>query len=200
MVSENARIEHALWTAEDFLDWLEPGVHADLIDGEKFKHSPVSLPHADLLNFLDRLLAAYLEKSGVGGKLYREVVAVRLSSRNVFLPDLSWFAPDQVASLAETYAPVAPRWVCEALSARTANRDVGPKFAAYEEHGVNEYWVLDPRTLAHRFYAREGEILVEFANGEDLISSRVLPGFFVRREWLNPAALPAVADCLAELG
>jgi hypothetical protein len=27
-------IAHELWTADEFLDWLEPGVFADLIDGE----------------------------------------------------------------------------------------------------------------------------------------------------------------------
>lgn len=38
-----------LWTDRDFFGWLEPGVHADLIDGEKAMHSPVSLAHARLV-------------------------------------------------------------------------------------------------------------------------------------------------------
>ncbi|MGI8437303.1 MAG: hypothetical protein ACR2NX_10425 [Chthoniobacterales bacterium] len=88
LVSESAEVERQLWTDADFLEWLQPGLHADLIDGEKFMHSSVALVHADLLNFLDRLLASYLERAGLGGRLYREVVAVRLSTRNVFLPDL----------------------------------------------------------------------------------------------------------------
>jgi hypothetical protein len=77
-------------------------------------------------------------------------VAVRLSSRNVFLPDLSYFTAEQVARLEATHAPFAPALVVEALSpttaARTADRAVGPKFAAYEEHGVEEYWILDSRS------------------------------------------------------
>ena len=162
-------------------------------------HSPVNLKHADLLNFLDPLLRGYLETSAVGGKLYREAVAVRLSSRNVFLPDLSWFSPAQSAQLPSTHAPFAPAWVAEALSPRTAARDIGPKFAAYEQHGCNEYWILDPQTLAHRFYAREGDLLVEFARGEELIRSREIRGFFVLRSWLDPDTLPRVADCLAEI-
>src|SRR5438128_1055032 len=95
MVSSCSTVERALWTDEEFLDWLEPGRHADLIDGEKFMHSPVNLRHADLLNFLERLMATYIEEKSLG-KLYGEVVAVRLGTRNVFLPDLSFLTNEQV--------------------------------------------------------------------------------------------------------
>lgn len=53
-----------------------------------------------------------------------------------------------------------------------------------------EYWVLDPEHLAHRFYGRKGELLVEFATGQDLIEARTLTGFWLKRSWLNPEQLP----------
>lgn len=187
-----------LWTAEDFLDWLQPGVHADLIDGEILMHTPVNLRHADLLNFVDHLMRSYLEPKDLG-RLYREVVAVRLSARLVVLPDLAYFTNRQVARLSPTHATTAPTLVVEALSPRSADRDVGPKFAAYEAHGVQEYWVLDPDHFGHRFYRREGELLVEFAEEEEIIHAQTIPGFWVKRAWLNPAKLPAVAECLAEI-
>lgn len=195
---EPPRAGNRLWTANEFLDWLEPGVHADLIDGENFTHSPVNFRHADLLNFLDPLLRLYIEKRKLG-RLYREVTAIRLGSRNVFLPDLAYFTSDQVERLAETHAPFAPTFVVETLSPWTAERDTGPKFAAYEEHGVQEYWILDPDRLEHRFYRREGELLVEFAAGEPVINAQTIPGFRVRRDWLNPGQLPDVLACLDEL-
>jgi hypothetical protein len=46
IVAGSGTIRHERLTADDFLDWLSAGVHADLIDGEKFKHSPVNLRHA----------------------------------------------------------------------------------------------------------------------------------------------------------
>ena len=189
LVSESVDMERKLWTAEEFLDWLQPKVHADLINGRKFMHSPGNVRHADLLSFLDHLLRSYLEASHLGGKLYREAVAVRLSSRNAFLPDLFWLSPAQATRLQPTHAPFAPAWVAEAISPRTATRDVGPKFAAYEQHGANEYWILDPQTLAHRFYAREGEFLVEFARREELIHSREIAGFYVRRALAGPGSV-----------
>jgi Uma2 family endonuclease len=191
-------INYDLWTADEFLNWLEPGVFADLIDGEKFMHSPVSLAHADLANFLERLLAAFIEKHALG-ILHRETVAVRLSQRNVFMPDLAFFTTEQTHGFLPTHIPLPPTWICEVLSPRTADRDVGPKFATYEEYGVKEYWILDPDSYAHRFYARDGEIFTEFGAGEEVIRSGAIPGFWVRRSWLDPKSLPHVADAVSEI-
>lgn len=197
-VASASRKEPRLQTAEEFLGWLQPGVHADLIQGEVVRHSPVNLRHADLLNFVDRLLAAYIEAHKLG-RLYREVVAVRLSPRLVFLPDLAFFTNEQAARLASTHAPFAPTLVIEALSPRTAHLDSGPKFIAYEEHGVAEYWILDPDHLAHQFYRRESEMLVPFAEEDDVIRSQTVKGFWLKRAWLNPQKLPPVRVALAEL-
>jgi Uma2 family endonuclease len=197
-VASASKKEPRLQTAEGFLDWLQPGVHADLIQGEVVMHSPVNLRHADLLNFVDYLLRSYIEAHKLG-RLYREVVAVRLSPRLVFLPDLAFFTNEQSARLASTHAPFAPTLVIEALSPRTAHLDSGPKFTAYEEHGVAEYWILDPEHLAHQFYRREGEMLVPFAEEDDLIRSQTVKGFWLKRAWLNPQKLPPVRVALAEL-
>ncbi len=197
-VSLSASTEWELLTARDFLDRLEPGKHADLIDGEVFMHSSVSTRHAELLSFLDALMRYYIDRHELG-RLYREVVAVRLSGRNVFLPDLSFYRSSRIEAVKSTHLEGAPDLVVEALSPRTAERDVGPKFAEYEQHGVEEYWVLDPETLAHRFYRRDGEELVEYASGEARIASEVVPGFFVLRSWLDPGALPKLDTALAEL-
>ena len=198
LVANHRGREVALWKDEDFLNWLQPGVFADLIDGEKFMHSPVTLKHADLLNFVDEFLRRWIRKKQLGGRLYREVVAVRLGQRNVFLPDLCWFAPEQLPMLEPTHAPLAPRWVCEVLSPTTADRDIGPKFATYEEQGVREYWVLDPDHLEHRFFAREGDYLSEFDAGSDAVRSRIFDGLVIKRSWLDPDHLPDVETCLVE--
>ena len=207
LVSVAAGQDYELLTADDFLEWLEPGKSADLIDGEIELHSPVSIAHARLLNFVDRLLGSYVDRHKLG-EVFREVVAVRLSSRNVFMPDLAFYRADRGDVFRETHTVGAPDLVVEVLSPRTAERDIGVKFAEYEQHGVREYWILDPETRAHRFYRREGELLVEFCGAADgnsrpddpgrprVIESSVVPGFFVRREWLNPEQLPSLDDAL----
>jgi Uma2 family endonuclease len=187
-----------LLTSEQFLDWLQPGVRADLIGGETVMHSPVNLRHARLVNFIDHLLRSYIEHEDLG-ELHREAVAVRLSVRETFMPDLAFFTKAQAGRLAATHAPFAPAFVMEALSPTTAHNDTGRKFAAYEMHGVQEYWILDPETLDHHFYRREGDMFGEFAVDAERIESVSLRGFWVRRAWLNPAKLPPVSASLAEI-
>ena len=198
MVSLSDTVERPLWTADEFLEWLKPEVRADLIDGEKHMHSPVSLRHARLLNSLHCLLSLYVEQRKLG-EVHRGVFAVRLASRQVFLPDVCYFTHEQVSRLEPTFAPFAPTLVVEAISPATADMDTGPKFAAYEEHGVQEYWILDPERLAHRFYRREGELLVEFAAGSGRIVAQTVPGFWLNRAWLDPEKLPEVNRCLSEI-
>lgn len=188
----------ALLTAEEFLNWLKPGIHADLIGGFVFMHSPVSIRHAHLLNFLDHLLRCYIEEAHLG-YLFRETVAVRLSPRETFLPDLAYFTNSQITRLPETHAPFAPAFVTEVLSPATAKRDTELKFAAYELHGVQEYWILDPSKLQHRFYKRNVDVLEEFSEHEERIDSVSIPSFWIKRAWLNPAKLPSVSACLAEI-
>ena len=185
-------------TSEEFLEWLQPGVFADLIGGEITMHSPVNLRHARLVNFVDCLLRLYIEHEDLG-ELHRESVAVRLSIRETFMPDLSFFTKAQAARLADTHAPFAPTFVLEALSPRTARNDTGRKFTAYELHGVQEYWILDPENLEHHFFRRAGDMLGEFAANAERIESGSIHGFWVRRAWLNPARLPGVSACLREI-
>ena len=62
---------------------------------------------------------------------------------------------------------------------------------------------LDPASLAslaHRFYRRQGEILIEYGEEAARIESQAVPGFFVLREWLHPDSHPALADALARIG
>ena len=180
------------------LSSLEPHVRADLMGGKIFMHSPARLAHARLVGFIDCLLQLYIEKMDLGA-LYREVVAVRLSARETFMPDLAFFTKAQASRLAETHAPFAPAFVVEVLSPATATRDTGPKFAAYESHGVHEYWILDPEKGEHRFYRREGDLLSEFGQGMERIDSWSIRGFWVKQAWLHPDRHPTVAKCLEEI-
>ncbi|WP_052361894.1 Uma2 family endonuclease [Geminisphaera colitermitum] len=191
-----------LLSSAQFLDWLQPGIHADLIGGQIFMHSPVSLKHAKIVNFLDSLLRQYIEEFELG-ELHRETVAVRLSPRDTFLPDLAYFTNEQATRLGDTHVDFAPTLVIEVLSPATARRNRELKFSAYEAHGVQEYWVIDPEKADHHFYRRAGDMFGEYATPEDgdaRIDAMSIPGFWIRREWLADATrLPTVAPCLAEL-
>lgn len=198
-ITVSADYHENVLTAEDFLEWLVPGRHADLIDGTIVMHSPVSLRHAQLLNFVDHLIRSYVEEHELG-QVFREVVAVRLSARNVYMPDLAFYRRDRLHLLREAVIDGAPDPVVEVLSDLTADRDRGTKFIEYEEQQVGEYWMLDPRTGIHNFFRHNGEIYEEFAHDEASIPSQVVPGLVVQRGWLDPDNLPKVSDCMEQMG
>ena len=126
----------------------------------------IPIRHADLLNFVDGLLRAYVDQPGLG-LLYREVVAVRLASRNVFMPDLAFYRSERAHLVRETHIDGPPDLVVEVSSNRTADRDVGPESAEYEP-------------------------LVEYAHDAARIESATVNGFVVMRNWLNPTALAQI--------
>ena len=53
------------------------------------------------------------------GMVFREVVAVRLSSRNVFIPDLAFYRKDRLGLLQDSYIAGAPDLAVEVLSPRS---------------------------------------------------------------------------------
>jgi Uma2 family endonuclease len=191
-----------LWTSDEFLDWIEEGVKAELIDGKIIMHSPVNVRHARLLNFLETLLRLYIERRKLG-ELFGEVIAVRFDQRRTVMPDLCFFKNEQLVNIAPTFATVAPALVVEALSPSTKRNDLGRKRDIYEQKGVEEYWVLDPEKLDHHFFRREpekdGEIFTEFAQDAPRIESHAVRGFWVERAWLDPDHLPEVMPCLARI-
>jgi Uma2 family endonuclease len=151
------------------------------------------------VNFVDHLVRTYMEEIDDQGGLHRETVAVRLSARETFLPDLCYFTAAQARRLSPTHASFAPTLVVEALSPSTAKRDRGLKFSAYELHGVQECWLLDPDNLEHKFYRRGGDMLDEVDGGVDKITCTSIPGFWVKRSWLDPDKLPKIKQCVKEV-
>jgi len=53
----------------------------------------------------------------------------------------------------------------------------------------------------HRFYSRRDNLLLEFGQNEEIIRSRAIPGFWVKRIWLDRQlrANTTVAEALAQI-
>ena len=75
----------------------------------------------------------------------------------------------------------------------------GDKFYEYQEAGVREYWIIDPRPGKERadFYILDAANRFQPAlpDAQGIFHSLVLPGFALRLDWLwqNPAPEPLSA-------
>lgn len=82
----------------------------------------------------------------IGGKVFIILTEVKLDEQNIYEPDVFYIAPSNrgIAEQDEKRIIGAPDLVVEVLSPSTAKYDRHQKFMAYEQHGVREYWIVDP--------------------------------------------------------
>ena len=186
-------------TAEQFAARLKPGVIADLIDGKVCPQPSPTPGQMAVTAFLFELMRGFLEKMNLPGVLHSEPFLVKLGGRDAFMPDVCYFDKLHAVRLGLTHTSVAPTFAAEVACGREQQPEIAAKFTAYEQHGVQELWLLDATKARPRFFRRAGKKLEEFASHGEKIASVTIPGFWVRREWLEAVKTPKAGDCLKEI-
>ncbi|MEK7278415.1 MAG: Uma2 family endonuclease, partial [Chloroflexota bacterium] len=77
--------------------------------------------------------------------------------------------------------------IVEVVSDDSVGRDFDEKFIEYQECGVQEYWIVDPRPRRKRalFYQRGADGLFEAAKVENgVYRSKAIPAFWLKVVWL----------------
>jgi Uma2 family endonuclease len=163
--------------------------------------SPANLKHVDLAGFLNIILRLSVTSRGLG-VVYGSELQVRFTSlRRRRVPDLLFISTERVSILKTTEVDGAPNLIIEIVSPDSLARDWREKYLEYEAAGVREYWVIDPMAQRVEIYALSADghyMLIEEKDG--VISSTVLPGFFLKPTWLWQEPLPNPLDVLKELG
>jgi Uma2 family endonuclease len=134
--------EKERYTYTDYVQ-LPEGAPYELIHGELLMSPSPSTVHQRILRRLARALDAFIEQDGHGEILFAPM-DVRLSEEDTVQPDLIFIAADRRDLIGEQAIEGAPDLIVEILSPSTAYRDLTIKKRLYEEHGVNEYWIVDP--------------------------------------------------------
>jgi Uma2 family endonuclease len=195
------RLSHLpLMSEEEFDRWCDEDTRAEFVDGKVLLMSPVSLTHNELNGFLAALLRLYLELRP-SGKLLGPEYAVRLRAGLRRVPDLLYISPEHLDRISETVFEGAPDVAWEIISPESEARDWREKYHEYEEAGVREYWIINPYVKTvwlSRLNAQGHYESVEPV--DDQLASEVVPGFWLRPEWLWRQPQPKVFDCLRELG
>jgi len=75
----------------------------------------------------------------------------------------------------------APDWIIEILSPHTAKKDLQDKFSLYEESGVREYWIVEPRNQTVEVFVlvKNNYQRVQTYVHEDVVSPSTLKGLKV---------------------
>ena len=171
-----------------FRDWLElPEDNRlyEVMEGELFVSPPPSVRHQRILRRLLVALDRHLASHDAGEVLVAPV-GVKLSDDQVVEPDLVVVLSAHQSRIGTQVLEGPPDLVVEILSPGTASRDLGPKKALYEAHGIPEYWVVDPL---------ESRIEVLTLRSERYVSG----GLFQESDRLHSALLPELTLSLDEV-
>ena len=115
-----------------------------LINGEVVIGMPPILKHQTIIK---KILALLIQiEASKGGIAFVAPTEVKLDDNNVFEPDLFYILPSNISITQQDDKRIigAPNLVVEVLSPSTAKFDRQEKYQAYEQHGVDEYWIVDP--------------------------------------------------------
>ena len=184
---------------EQFLHSHDEDLYAEWVDGEVIVMSPASPRHQALVLFLSSCLNLFVQSRRLGS-VYTAPLAMRLDTiPSVREPDLLFVATQHLDRLTDSHLDGPADLVVEIVSPDSLGRDRGDKFAEYEAAGIPEYWLIDPIRQRAEFYTIEDGRYHVTPLSEGLFHSTVLPGFYLRADWLWQDPLPNVATVLREL-
>ena len=146
--------ERTSMTLAEFRQLPETNLPTELIDGELIMSpSPVD-EHQDIVGNTYSLV----KRIGRGGKTKISPLDVYLGE-NVLQPDVFWVRDsDSLCKLGEDgFWYGAPDLTVEVVSPSSTNRDHRRKFQLYEQHGVREYWIIEPVTQIIYVFSRKDD-------------------------------------------
>lgn len=169
-------------TAAEFLLWPDDGKRHELIDGVHYVTPSPNLGHQELVGRLHLAIGNFLATRRHLGRVFVARLDVVMSEHDVVEPDLLFVAGDQQSILTEANVQGPPALVIEILSPSTRRRDEGIKRRLFDQKGVREYWLVDPKNcrVSIRRRAADGSFPVAStlsAAADEHIETPLLPGF-----------------------
>ena len=153
-----------------------------MVPGANFAHQKIS---GRLFSFLDR----FVEERSLGDVVYAPFDVV-LSPTNVLQPDLLFVPNSQRSIITEANIQGAPALAIEIISPSSGAIDRETKRSIYAEHGVGEYWIVDPGARTISVLSLDGKEFREVGrySPADTLSSPTLPGLALDMSSIFPPA------------
>ena len=176
----NAMSVAAVMTADEYLALGEGHPRTQLIEGEVVLNAP-QLPHQLVCTHLEVALVVW-SRAAAGRGLAIRPLDVRLNDRNVYNPDILWYAEDRAPRRDDRPPYPMPDIAVEVRSPSTWRYDVGVKRRVYEQQGLPELWLVDIRAETVLMFRRSGPQAAAFdvaleLERDELLESPQLPGF-----------------------
>jgi Uma2 family endonuclease len=165
-------------TAEDLLNFREPGKTAELLRGVLIVREPSSTSHGKTAAELLYRVMHHVKAQDLGAVFAQDTgFKIGRDPDTVRAPDVAFVAKARLDQIAERgYAEVAPDWIAEILSHGDRPGEVLDKIGQWLDAGVRLVWVIDPLHRHASIYRADGSISI-VGPGEDLQGEDVIPAF-----------------------
>jgi Uma2 family endonuclease len=167
------------FTYEDYLLFRDDGKRHELIEGEHHMTPSPSTKHQKVSRNLLLAIGGFLKLHPIG-EIFDAPMDVVLSDLDVVQPDLLFISKERASRITERNIQGAPDFVIEILSETTRKIDEIIKRKLYEQHGVREYWIVDPELesvkvyrTTEQGYTRAAELSTE---SKSALSTPLIPG------------------------
>jgi Uma2 family endonuclease len=169
-------------TYADFLLFPDDGKRHELIDGVHYVTPSPNLGHQELLGRLHLAIGSFLATRRNLGRVFLSPLDVVMSKYDVVEPDLLFVAGDQQGILTHANVQGPPALVVEILSPGTRRRDEGIKKRLFDQKGVREYWLIDPKYCRVSICRRADDgsfpvVSTLSAAADEHLATALLPGF-----------------------
>ena len=161
----------------------------ELLNGSLTRRPTPNTVHQRTLGNLAIALFKFVDGTGLGEVIISPYDVV-LSSTNVLEPDVIFVSADQQSIITDANIQGAPALLIEVVSPSTLTRDREVKRNIYAEHGVREYWLVDPDARTITILTLHGKELRETGrySTADTLSSPTLPGLALDLTSIFPLA------------
>jgi Uma2 family endonuclease len=175
-----------LWMSEEEYDrWHDEEWTGEWVDGEVELMPPVGNRQSQLQCWLSFVLLGYISYHKLG-ELRGPDFPLRITHpRRRRIPDLLFVVVGRTSILQPTYCDGPPDLALEIVAPESTSRDYRVKYQEYEAFGIREYWIVDPQAEIVEASSLDADgVYQPIPNVEGRIASTVVPGWFLKPEWL----------------
>ena len=186
-------------TFDDFCMLVKDGQKGDLINGAIYLTAPDSTDANELTVWLLSIVYPYVETRDLGC-VFGFRVAFVFDEENSPEPDIAFVPKDRFNCVQASAVYGAPDLAIEIVSPDTIQRDYELKRQQYQSAGVIEYWIVDELQHKQTFLrlGRDG-VYRQVRPRQGVFTSKAIPGFWLRPEWLWQEPRPHTLDILQQL-
>jgi Uma2 family endonuclease len=175
-----AKWKNRRWTYDEIVAELpESNLPTELWDGELIRSPSPSFLHQEIVDRFHDLLKTWVRQRQLG-KTVAAPMDMVLTIHRATQPDVMFISNEKLSIIKDRVRGAADL-VAEVISPGSRQRDRIDKRDLYEQHGVREYWIIDPeaKTVEVLHLERGAYQLVGRWHPGESAQSRLLQGFEV---------------------